>query len=40
MVVTVAVTVVLGIYPRLLFDFAQASAATLGAGQALGMREP
>jgi NADH-quinone oxidoreductase subunit N len=38
LVITVAATLALGMYPRLLFDFAQASAATLGAGPTLGMR--
>ncbi len=38
LVVTVLGTVVLGMYPRLLFDFAQASAATLGAVPAVGLR--
>jgi hypothetical protein len=30
--VAVAATLVLGVYPRLLFDAAEASARTLGAG--------
>jgi NADH-quinone oxidoreductase subunit N len=38
LIVTVAATIVLGIYPRLLFDFAQSSAATLGAAPVLGLR--
>jgi NADH-quinone oxidoreductase subunit N len=39
LVVTVLGTIVLGMYPRLLFDFAQASAATLGAAvPAVGLR--
>ncbi|OFW19108.1 MAG: hypothetical protein A3G21_05300 [Acidobacteria bacterium RIFCSPLOWO2_12_FULL_66_21] len=36
--VTLAMTVLLGIYPRLLFDFAQASAASLGSVPSLGLR--
>jgi NADH-quinone oxidoreductase subunit N len=38
LIVAVAGTIVLGIYPRALFEFAQASAASLGAAPALGMR--
>jgi NADH-quinone oxidoreductase subunit N len=38
LVVTVAGTLVLGMYPRLLFDFAQASASTLGAVPTVGLR--
>jgi hypothetical protein len=38
LIVTVAGTVALGVYPRLLFELAQASAATLGAAPALGLR--
>jgi NADH-quinone oxidoreductase subunit N len=38
LIVTVAGTVVGGVYPRLLFELAQASAATLGAAPMLGLR--
>ena len=38
LVAAVAGTIVLGIYPRLLFDLAQASASTLGVAPALGIR--
>lgn len=38
LVVTVAGTVVLGVYPRLLFELAQASAATLGAALTPGLQ--
>ena len=38
LIVTVLGTLVLGMYPRLLFDFAQASASTLGAAPAVGLR--
>jgi len=38
LIVTVAGTVALGVYPRLLFELAQASAATLGAAPTLGLR--
>ncbi|HSC27010.1 MAG TPA: NADH-quinone oxidoreductase subunit N [Vicinamibacterales bacterium] len=37
LVVTVAGTVALGVYPRLLFEFAAASAASLGAASMLGI---
>ncbi len=38
LIVAAAGTVVLGVYPNLLFEFAQASASTLGAAPALGLR--
>jgi len=38
LIVTVAGTLVLGVYPRLLFELAEASAATLGAVPVLGVR--
>jgi NADH-quinone oxidoreductase subunit N len=38
LIVTVAGTIALGVYPRLLFELAQASAATLGAAPAVGLR--
>jgi NADH-quinone oxidoreductase subunit N len=38
LIAAAAGTVVLGIYPRLLFEFAEASASTLGAAPALGLR--
>jgi NADH-quinone oxidoreductase subunit N len=38
LIVAVAGTVVLGIYPRLLFDFAASSATSLGAAALLGLR--
>jgi NADH-quinone oxidoreductase subunit N len=38
LVVTVLGTLALGVYPRLLFEFAQASAASLGAGPVAGLR--
>jgi NADH-quinone oxidoreductase subunit N len=38
LIVTAAGTIALGIYPRLLFEIAQASASTLGAAPALGLR--
>ena len=38
LVVAVAGTVVLGVYPRLLFELAQASASSLGAAPAAGLR--
>jgi NADH-quinone oxidoreductase subunit N len=38
LILTVAATVVLGVFPRLLFELAEASAATLGAAPALGLR--
>ena len=38
LVVTVLGTIGLGMYPRLLFDFAQASAATLGTASSMGLR--
>jgi NADH-quinone oxidoreductase subunit N len=38
LIVTAAGTIVLGVYPRLLFELAEASAATLGAAPALGLR--
>jgi len=34
----VAGTIVLGVYPSLLFELAEASAATLGAAPAVGLR--
>ena len=36
LVVAVVATIVLGVYPRLLFEFAQASALSLGGGAGLG----
>jgi NADH-quinone oxidoreductase subunit N len=38
LIAAAAGTIVLGIYPRLLFDFAQASAGTLGMAPAVGLR--
>jgi hypothetical protein len=38
LIVTVAGTIVLGVYPSLLFELAEASAATLGAAPAPGLR--
>jgi NADH-quinone oxidoreductase subunit N len=38
LIAAAAGTIVLGIYPRLLFDFAAVSASTLGAAPALGLR--
>jgi NADH:ubiquinone oxidoreductase subunit 2 (subunit N) len=38
LIVTVAGTIVAGVYPGLLFELAQASAATLGRAPALGLR--
>jgi NADH-quinone oxidoreductase subunit N len=38
LIAAVAGTIALGIYPRLLFDFAEVSASTLGAAPALGLR--
>jgi NADH-quinone oxidoreductase subunit N len=38
LIVAAAGTIVLGVYPRLLFELAQASASTLGAAPALGLR--
>jgi NADH-quinone oxidoreductase subunit N len=38
LIVTVAGTIALGVYPGLLFELAQASAATLGAAPPLGLR--
>jgi NADH-quinone oxidoreductase subunit N len=38
LIVAVAGTIVLGVYPRLLFEFAEASASTLGAAPVLGLR--
>jgi hypothetical protein len=38
LIVTAAGTVVLGVYPRLLFELASASAATLGAAPVVGVR--
>jgi len=38
LIVTAAGTIVLGVYPRLLFELAAASAATLGAAPALELR--
>jgi len=38
LVVTVAGTILLGVYPRLLFDFASSSAASLGAAPLLGLK--
>jgi NADH-quinone oxidoreductase subunit N len=38
LIVTVAGTLVFGIYPRALFDFARASAASLGAAALIGLR--
>jgi NADH-quinone oxidoreductase subunit N len=38
LIVTVLGTLALGMYPRLLFDFASASAATLGVAPAVGLR--
>jgi NADH-quinone oxidoreductase subunit N len=38
LVVTVAGTMILGMYPQLLFDFAASSAATLGVAPAVGLR--
>jgi NADH-quinone oxidoreductase subunit N len=38
LIVTVAGTIVLGVYPRLLFELAAASASTLGAVPVLGLR--
>jgi NADH-quinone oxidoreductase subunit N len=38
LIVTVTGTIALGVYPRLLFELAQASAATLGAVPAAGLR--
>jgi NADH-quinone oxidoreductase subunit N len=38
LIITVAGTIVLGVYPRLLFELAQASASTLGAAPPLGLR--
>jgi len=36
--VAVIATIGLGIYPRLLFEFAQASALSLGAAPVVGLR--
>jgi NADH-quinone oxidoreductase subunit N len=38
LVVTVAGTILLGVYPRWLFDFASSSAASLGAAPLLGLK--
>jgi NADH:ubiquinone oxidoreductase subunit 2 (subunit N) len=38
LIVAAAGTVVFGVYPRLLFELAEASASTLGAAPALGLR--
>ncbi len=38
LIVAVAGTIVLGVYPRLLFELAEASASTLGAAPVLGLR--
>jgi NADH-quinone oxidoreductase subunit N len=38
LIVAAAGTIALGVYPRLLFEVAQASASTLGAAPALGLR--
>jgi NADH-quinone oxidoreductase subunit N len=38
LIVTVAGTIVFGVYPRLLFELAEASASTLGAAPVLGLR--
>jgi NADH-quinone oxidoreductase subunit N len=38
LIVTAAGTIVFGVYPRLLFELAEASAATLGAAPILGLR--
>ena len=38
LIIAAAGTIALGIYPRLLFELAQASASTLGAAPALGLR--
>ena len=38
LIVTAAATIVLGVYPRLLFELAEASAYTLGAAQTVGLR--
>ena len=38
LIVTVAGTIALGVYPRLLFELAQASASTLGASPTAGLR--
>jgi hypothetical protein len=38
LIVTVAGTIVAGVYPGLLFELAQASAATLGRAPTLGLR--
>jgi hypothetical protein len=38
LIVAAAGTIALGVYPELLFEVAQASASTLGAAPALGLR--
>ncbi len=38
LVVTVAGTLLFGVYPGVLFDFARASAASLGAASLIGLR--
>jgi NADH-quinone oxidoreductase subunit N len=38
LIAAAAGTIALGVYPRLLFDFAELSAATLGAAPAVGLR--